>query len=93
MYHHVKKMMYTVKVGTPDVRFESMLLEQFGGAAIQYTEDPDTIDALQFLMTREITHMKAFSAALDSMEKTAILDWPSRADAWSCGRVLQCIHG
>jgi Mn-containing catalase len=183
MYHHVKKLMYTVKVGTPDVRFGSMLLEQFGGAngelaaAMQYTiqgwncvddigrrdllldigteelshleivgalirmhlkplktkseaaeadplvtiaggggvnlfnsrgnpwtadylkitgeldvdlrnniaaearakivyerlidhtEDSDTIDALQFLMTREITHMKAFSAALESMEK------------------------
>jgi Mn-containing catalase len=183
MYHHVKKLMYTVKVGTPDVRFGSMLLEQFGGAngelaaAMQYTiqgwncvddiarrdllldigteelshleivgalirmhlkplktkseaaeadplvtiaggggvnlfnsrgnpwtadylkitgeldvdlrnniaaearakivyerlidhtEDSDTIDALQFLMTREITHMKAFSAALETMEK------------------------
>lgn len=183
MYHHVKKLMYTVKVGTPDVRFGSMLLEQFGGAngelaaAMQYTiqgwncvddigrrdllldigteelshleivgalirmhlkplkteseaaeadplvtiagggglnlfnsrgnpwtadylkitgeldvdlrnniaaearakivyerlidhtDDPDSIDALQFLMTREITHMKAFSAALETMEK------------------------
>jgi len=183
MYHHVKKLMYTVKVGTPDARFGSMLLEQFGGAngelaaAMQYTiqgwncvddvgrrdllldigteelshleivgalirmhlkplktkseaaeadplvtiaggggvnlfnsrgnpwtadylkitgeldvdlrsniaaearakivyerlidhtDDPGTIDTLQFLMTREITHMKAFSAALESMEK------------------------
>ena len=183
MYHHVKKMMYTVKVDTPNVRFGNMLLEQFGGAngelaaAMQYTiqgwncvddlarrdllldigteelshlevvgalirlhlkdlkinreaaeadplitiaggggvslynsqgnawtadylkvtgeldvdlrsniaaearakivyerlldhtDDPGTIDTLQFLMTREITHMKAFSAALESMEK------------------------
>jgi len=183
MYHHVKKLMYTVKIGTPDVRFGNMLLEQFGGAngelaaAMQYTiqgwncvddvarrdllldigteelshlevvgalirmhlkplktmseaaeadplvtiaggggvnlfnsqgnpwtanyltitgeldvdlrsniaaearakivyerlidhtDDPGTIDTLQFLMTREITHMKAFSAALESMEK------------------------
>jgi Mn-containing catalase len=183
VYHHIKKLMYTVKVGTPDVRFGNMLLEQFGGAngelaaAMQYTiqgwncvddiarrdllldigteelshlevvgalirmhlkplktqseaaeadplvtiaggggvsllnsrgnpwtadylkitgeldvdlrsniaaearakivyerlidhtEDPGTIDTLQFLMTREITHMKAFSAALESMEK------------------------
>jgi Mn-containing catalase len=183
MYHHIKKLMYTVNVGVPDVRFGNMLLEQFGGAngelaaAMQYTiqgwncvddlarrdllldigteelshleivgalirlhlknlktnreaaeadplvtiaggggvnlfnstgnpwtadylkitgeldvdlrsniaaearakivyerlidhtEDPGTIDALQFLMTREITHMKAFSAALESMEK------------------------
>lgn len=183
MYHHVKKLMYTVNVGTPDVRFGRMLLEQFGGAngelaaAMQYTiqgwncvddlarrdllldigteelshlevvgalirmhlknlktdreaaeadplvtiaggggvalnnsagnpwtadylkitgeldvdlrsniaaearakivyerlidhtDDPGSIDTLQFLMTREITHMKAFTAALDSLEK------------------------
>jgi Mn-containing catalase len=183
VYHHVKKLMYTVKVGTPDVRFGTMLLEQFGGAngelaaAMQYTiqgwncvddiarrdllldigaeelshlevvgalirmhlkplktkseaaeadplvtiaggggvslnnsrgnpwtadylkitgeldvdlrsniaaearakivyerlidhtDDPGTIDTLQFLMTREITHLKAFSAALESLEK------------------------
>jgi Mn-containing catalase len=36
---------------------------------IDHTDDPGTIDALQFLMTREITHMKAFAAALESMEK------------------------
>jgi Mn-containing catalase len=183
MYHHVKKLMYTVNIGTPDVRFGNMLLEQFGGAngelaaAMQYTiqgwncvddlgrrdllldigteelshlevvgalirmhlaplkskregaeadplvtiaggggvglfdsagrawtsqyvqctgeldvdlrsniaaearakivyerlidhtDDPGSIDTLQFLMTREITHMKAFSAALESLEK------------------------
>ena len=184
MYHHIKKMMYTVNVGTPDVRFGNMLLEQFGGAngelaaamqytiqgwncvddlarrdllldigteelshlevvgalirmhlkpmkenreaaeadpliciaggggvdlrnsmgnawtsdylkitgeldvdlrsniaaearakivyerLINYTDDPGSIDTLQFLMTREITHMKAFSAALESLEKS-----------------------
>jgi Mn-containing catalase len=184
MYHHVKKLMYTVNIGEPDVRFGNMLLEQFGGAngelaaAMQYTiqgwncvddlgrrdllldigteelshlevvgalirmhlkpmktnreaaeadplvtiaggggvglfdsmgnawtanylkvtgeldvdlrsniaaearakivyerlidhtDDPGTIDTLQFLMTREITHMKAFTAALESIEKT-----------------------
>jgi hypothetical protein len=32
---------------------------------------PGTIDALQFLMTREITHMKAFTAALESLGKPA----------------------
>lgn len=31
------------------------------------TDDRGTRDALQFLMTREITHLKAFSAALDSL--------------------------
>ena len=38
---------------------------------IQFTDDPGTILALQFLMTREITHMKAFTAALESMGKPA----------------------
>lgn len=182
MYHHIKKLMYVVRVGTPDPKFGKMLLEQFGGAngelaaALQYTiqglncddmprkdllmdigteelshleiigtlarmhlkpmktereaaeedpliaiaggggvalhnskgnpwtadylkvtgeldvdlrsniaaearakivyerlmnfcDDPGTVDALQFLMTREITHLKAFMAALDSMGK------------------------
>jgi Mn-containing catalase len=184
MYHHIKKLMYTVNIGESDVKFGNMLLEQFGGAngelaaAMQYTiqgwnciddlarrdllldigteelshlevvgalirmhlkplktnreaaeadplvtiaggggvalfdsmgnpwtanylkitgeldvdlrsniaaearakivyerlidhtDDQGTIDALQFLMTREITHMKAFTAALESIEKT-----------------------
>jgi Mn-containing catalase len=34
---------------------------------INFTTDAGTIDALKFLMTREITHMKAFSLALDSL--------------------------
>src|SRR5215210_678082 len=157
MYHHVKKLMYTVRVDTPDPAFGNMLLEQFGGAngelaaAMQYsiqglncddlerkdllmdigteelshleivggggvnlynsmgnawtadylkitgeldvdlrsniaaearakivyerlinfTDDAGTIDTLQFLMTREITHMKAFTAALESLGKPA----------------------
>ncbi len=36
---------------------------------INFTDDQGTIDALQFLMTREITHMKAFMLALESMGK------------------------
>jgi manganese catalase len=36
---------------------------------INFTDDAGTIDALQFLMTREITHMKAFTAALESLGK------------------------
>jgi len=38
---------------------------------INFCDDAGTKDALQFLMTREITHMKAFSAALESMKKPA----------------------
>ena len=43
MYHHVKKLMFTVRVDEPDPRFGNMLLEQFGGAngelaaAMQYS--------------------------------------------------------
>ena len=43
MYHHVKKLMFTVRVDAPDPRFGNMLLEQFGGAngelvaAMQYS--------------------------------------------------------
>jgi Mn-containing catalase len=36
---------------------------------IQFSEDAGTIRALQFLMTREITHMKVFTAALESLGK------------------------
>lgn len=36
---------------------------------INFADDPGTKDALQFLMTREITHMKVFMAALESMGK------------------------
>ena len=36
---------------------------------INFCNDAGTKDALQFLMTREITHMKAFAAALESMGK------------------------
>ncbi|MGC4050231.1 MAG: manganese catalase family protein [Paludibaculum sp.] len=36
---------------------------------IHFCDDAGTIDALQFLMTREITHMKAFTAALESLGK------------------------
>jgi len=43
MYHHVKKLMFTVRVDAPDPKFGNMLLEQFGGAngelaaAMQYS--------------------------------------------------------
>jgi Mn-containing catalase len=36
---------------------------------ISFTQDKGSKQALQFLMTREITHMRAFTAALASMEK------------------------
>jgi Mn-containing catalase len=36
---------------------------------INFTDDQGTKQALQFLMTREITHMRAFTAALETMGK------------------------
>jgi len=36
---------------------------------INFTNDTGTKEALQFLMTREITHMKAFMLGLDSLGK------------------------
>jgi len=70
MYHHVKKLMYTVNVGSPDPRFGNMLLEQFGGAngelaaAMQYTiqglncEDPARKDLLMDIGTEELSHLE-----------------------------------
>ena len=36
---------------------------------INYTRDKGTIDALQFLMAREIAHMKSFGIALETLDK------------------------
>ena len=70
MYHHVKKLMYTVRIGTPDPRFGNMLLEQFGGAngelaaAMQYsiqginTDDPGLKDMLMDIGTEELSHLE-----------------------------------
>jgi Mn-containing catalase len=40
---------------------------------ITFCDDPGTKDALQFLMTREITHLKAFMAALESLSKDPLV--------------------
>jgi Mn-containing catalase len=70
VYHHVKKLMYTVRVDEPDPRFGNMLLEQFGGAngelaaAMQYSiqglncEDPERKDLLMDIGTEELSHLE-----------------------------------
>ncbi len=70
MYHHIKKLMYTVNVGAPDPRFGNMLLEQFGGAngelaaAMQYSiqglncDDPARKDLLMDIGTEELSHLE-----------------------------------
>lgn len=70
MYHHIKKLMFTVNVGQPDPRFGNMLLEQFGGAngelaaAMQYSiqglncEDMAIKDLLMDIGTEELSHLE-----------------------------------
>jgi Mn-containing catalase len=76
MYHHVKKLMYTVNIGEPDIRFGNMLLEQFGGAngelaaAMQYSiqgfncEDEARRDLLMDIGTEELSHLEVVGALI-----------------------------
>lgn len=70
MYHHIKKLMFTVQVGEADPRFGNMLLEQFGGAngelaaAMQYSvqgincENIPCKDLLMDIGTEELSHLE-----------------------------------
>ena len=74
MYHHVKKLMYTVRVDEADPRFGNMLLEQFGGAngelaaALQYSiqglncDDAERKDLLMDIGTEELSHLEIVGA-------------------------------
>ena len=74
MYHHVKKLMYTVRVDNPDPSFGNMLLEQFGGAngelaaAMQYSiqglncDDLERKDLLMDIGTEELSHLEIVGA-------------------------------
>jgi Mn-containing catalase len=76
MYHHVKKLMYTVEIGESDPKFGRMLLEQFGGAngelaaAMQYSiqgfncEDPARKDLLMDIGTEELSHLEVVGALI-----------------------------
>jgi Mn-containing catalase len=76
MYHHVKKLMYTVNIGEPDPKFGKMLLEQFGGAngelaaAMQYSiqgfncEDLARKDLLMDIGTEELSHLEVVGALI-----------------------------
>jgi len=76
MYHHVKQLMYNVRVGEPDVRFGRALMEQFGGAngelaaAMQYTiqgwscDDTERRDLLLDIGTEEISHLEVVGALI-----------------------------
>ena len=74
MYHHVKKLMYTVRVDEADPKFGNMLLEQFGGAngelaaAMQYSiqglncDDAERKDLLMDIGTEELSHLEIVGA-------------------------------
>src|SRR5580700_9231626 len=74
MYHHIKELMYTVQIGTPDPKFGNMILEQFGGAngelaaAMQYSvqgincDDPERKDMLMDIGTEELSHLEIVGA-------------------------------
>jgi Mn-containing catalase len=76
MYHHVKKLMYTVEIGEPDPKFGRMLLEQVGGAngelaaAMQYSiqgincEDAARKDLLMDIGTEELSHLEVVGALI-----------------------------
>lgn len=87
MYHHIKKLMYSVRVGAPDPRFGNMLLEQFGGAngelaaAMQYSiqgincDNMACKDLLMDIGTEELSHLEIIGTLarmhLKPMKKSA----------------------
>ena len=97
MYHHVKKLMYTVRVGMPDPRFGNMLLEQFGGAngelaaAMQYSvqglncDDPERKDLLMDIGTEELSHLEVVGT-LARMHLKPTEDRPRRGSCRSADR-------
>jgi Mn-containing catalase len=86
MFHHVKKLMYTVRVGDPDPKFGRMLLEQFGGAngelaaALQYfvqginAEDTGHKDLLLDIATEEFSHLEVIGNLAKFHLKKAMSD-------------------
>src|SRR5438552_17238791 len=74
MYHHAKKLMYTVRVNEPDRKFGNMLLDLFGGAngelaaAMQYSiqglncDDPELKDLLMHIGAEELSHLEIVGA-------------------------------
>ena len=72
---------YLKITGEPDVDLRSNIAAEARAKIvyerlINFCDDPGSKDALQFLMTREITHMKAFMPALESLGQAAALGRP-----------------
>ena len=59
---------------------------------INFCDDAGTKDALQFLMTREITHMKAFCAGARKHEQAGLQHRPYRSDAGLVDQFFNDFH-
>src|SRR5215213_7720462 len=78
MFYHVKDLQFNARVSKPDVRFASLLMEQFGGgngelkAAMQYFVQafscrkpyPDKYDLLMDVATEEFSHLEIVGATI-----------------------------
>jgi len=101
MYHHIKKLMFTVRVGAPDPRFGNMLLEQFGGAngelaaALQYSiqgincEDMACKDLLMDIGTEELSHLEV----IGTLARMHLKPMKKAADAAECDPLIAIAGG
>ena len=78
MFHHNKELQFNARVSSPDPRFATLLLEQFGGpnselkAAMQYFTQafaarkpyPDKYDMLMDIATEELSHLEIVGATI-----------------------------
>ena len=92
MFFHQKELIQPVKVGKPDARFGTFLLEQFGGAtgeltaALQYwvqsfhVENAAIRDMLQDIALEEFSHLemvgKLIAQHTSKIDQTAVYDAP-----------------
>src|SRR3954453_12732067 len=92
MFFHRKELIQPVKVGKPDARFGTFLLEQFGGAtgeltaALQYwvqsfhVEDAGIRDMLQDIALEEFGHLemvgKLIAQHTSKVDQTSVYDAP-----------------
>ncbi|MBA3834199.1 MAG: manganese catalase family protein [Chthoniobacterales bacterium] len=101
MYHHIKKLMFTVRVGQPEPRFGNMLLEQFGGAngelaaAMQYSiqgincEDMPCKDLLMDIGTEELSHLEI----VGTLARMHLKPMKTDADAAECDPLVAIAGG
>jgi Mn-containing catalase len=81
MFMHNKRLMYTVRVGSPDPRMANLILEQFGGAdgelaaAMRYftqglaESDPGRKDLLLDIATEELSHLEVVGSIVVMLNK------------------------